>query len=227
MDSKFRLVNNTGLHSEKNICFVNTALQLFHNIPTIREYFIQKNYQSSVRPSSNMPICNEISNLFNATYLTHTSAAKLRALVSQASKKVYLNNGSHQDAVEFFSIMVESIENELHLEESLNKSIIQKFRGMEKVEKGFENVPNGQCQKCFKKPRDETEEFLVLPLVVNQSANSLSINDLLKKHFSSEKGYASMKCDCCNHIKDCTLQGNCKPKSISMTRSLIEILKFY
>ena len=206
MDSKFRLVNNTGLIAEQNICFVNTALQLFHNIPTMRDYFMQKHYQSSVRPSCNMPICNEISNLFNATDMTLISAAKLRALVSHASKKVYLNNGTHQDTVEFFSIMVESIEKELHSEVGLNQSIIKRFRGMEKVTKGFENAPDGQCQKCLKKPRDETEEFLVLPLVVNQSANSLSLNDLLKKHFSSEKGYASMKCDCCNHIKDCTLQ---------------------
>ena len=61
---------------------------------------------------------------------------------------------------------------------------------------------------------------------MNQSANSLSMNDLLKKHFSSEQGYASMKCDCCNHIKDCTLQGICKPKSISMTRSLIDTPEF-
>ena len=65
------------------------------------------------------------SNLFNATDMTHISAAKLRALVSHASKKVYLNNGTHQDTVEFFSIMVESIEKELHSEEGVNQSIIK------------------------------------------------------------------------------------------------------
>ena len=33
MDQTLKLVNNTGLSTEQNLCYVNTALQLLNNIP--------------------------------------------------------------------------------------------------------------------------------------------------------------------------------------------------
>ena len=45
-----KLVNNTGLISEKNLCYINTELQLLYSIPEIKEFFVSKKYRDSFKP---------------------------------------------------------------------------------------------------------------------------------------------------------------------------------
>ena len=54
-----KLVNNTGLKSEKNLCYVNTELQLLYSTPDARNLFSSKAYRGNFQ--GNLPICDELS----------------------------------------------------------------------------------------------------------------------------------------------------------------------
>ena len=59
-----QLVNNTGLKTEQNICFVNIIVQLLNNIPSIQAYFKERCYKLEMTGSKKTDVCNEISNIF-------------------------------------------------------------------------------------------------------------------------------------------------------------------
>ena len=42
-----KLVNNTGLKAEKNLCLVNSTLQLLYSILDVRDFFKNKNYREN------------------------------------------------------------------------------------------------------------------------------------------------------------------------------------
>ena len=74
-----KLVNNTGLRSERNLCYINTELQLLYSIPEVNEFFVSKQYRKSC--TQKLPICDEISRIFGTRGQFPTSAAELRRLV--------------------------------------------------------------------------------------------------------------------------------------------------
>ena len=74
-----KLVNNTGLISEKNLCYINTELQLLYSIPEVTEFFVSKKYRETC--TQKLPICDEISRIFGTRGQFPTSAAELRRLV--------------------------------------------------------------------------------------------------------------------------------------------------
>ena len=94
MFSPIKLINNTGLKSEKNLCFVNTALQLLYCIPRVRVLFKSKEYRLPSECGKKMKICDEIARLFNSEINCNLSTAELRHLVSIASERLYLHNSS-------------------------------------------------------------------------------------------------------------------------------------
>ena len=57
-----KLVNNTGLTSERNLCYVNTELQLLYSIPDVYQFFTSKKYKENY--TERLPICDEISRIF-------------------------------------------------------------------------------------------------------------------------------------------------------------------
>ena len=63
MEGRLRLVNN-GLRSESNLCFVNSAVQMLHNIPRIKSLFLEKEYKLQNENQQNMNICDELSLIF-------------------------------------------------------------------------------------------------------------------------------------------------------------------
>ena len=49
--SHLRLRNNTGISSERNLCFVNSIIQVLNNIPEFKEYFTSRRYKLNFKPN--------------------------------------------------------------------------------------------------------------------------------------------------------------------------------
>ena len=94
-----KLKNNTGLNEEKNLCFVNSALQLLNSINELKNLFVSKRYRKNLHDTS--PISDELSRLFSLEGKVTGSAGALRQMVGQSSGKHYLYSGSQQDVCEF------------------------------------------------------------------------------------------------------------------------------
>ena len=78
MGPDLQLVNNTGLKTEQNICFVNITVQLLKSIPSIQAYFKERCYKLEMTGSKKTDICDEIADLFISSGKKYCSAAKLR-----------------------------------------------------------------------------------------------------------------------------------------------------
>ena len=90
-----KLFNNTGLFTEKNICFINSSLQLLYALPEVRGYFAEKKYRTD--PDQAFPICDQISAIFRSSGAT-TSAGSLRVEVGKVGDLSRFSNGEQQDA---------------------------------------------------------------------------------------------------------------------------------
>ena len=49
-----RLINNPSLEEEKNLCFVNSSLQLLYCIPEARKFFINQEYKINQDESADL-----------------------------------------------------------------------------------------------------------------------------------------------------------------------------
>ena len=130
-----KLVNNTFLESEKNLCFVNTALQLLHSVPRMDLFFKLKEYKLPYEKDRQMKICEEISRLFRSKE-NYTSAAELKRLVATKSGKTYLNDGTQQDTVEFMVTLLQEVQEEISADNLEARVVVEEFWGIEKNEKG-------------------------------------------------------------------------------------------
>ena len=128
--SVLKLVNNTGLKSERNLCYVNTELQLLHSIIYIREFFTSEAYKEDQH--GRFPVCDELSRIFKTAGKIQTSAAELRRLVGSYVKRVDISNGSQQDIEEFHCLLFDIIEEELG---SNGLSLLNKLKGQEQIQR--------------------------------------------------------------------------------------------
>ena len=122
-----KLKNNTGLNEEKNLCFVNSALQLLNSINELKNLFVSKRYRKNLHDTS--PISDELSRLFSLEGKVTGSAGALRHMVGQSSGKHYLYGGSQQDVCEFLEILFEELAKELSEADEYTISIMSKFWG--------------------------------------------------------------------------------------------------
>ena len=127
MFPKMKLVNNTGLESEKNLCFVNTSLQLLHCAPRMNRFFVMKEYRLPNEQKREMKICDEVARLFNTEKHLTLSAAELRRLVATKSGRHYLKDGSQQDTVEFLVTLLTEVENEISTNNWEARTVVQEF----------------------------------------------------------------------------------------------------
>ena len=67
--ASMKLVNNTGLESEKNLCFVNTELQLLYSISDVKDFFALKQYRENC--TEKLPLCDELSRIFLTAGMTY------------------------------------------------------------------------------------------------------------------------------------------------------------
>ena len=169
--------------------------------------------------SKKTEICDELSNLFILSGKRYCSAATLRNLVASKSERSYLSDGSHQDAIEFMMTLLQLVKSETS---NQSYSIIDGYIGLEKLEKNFVLGLNGQCVKCSKKPRDEVEEFSIFELAVPNSTKKFLLQQLINISLNTYTTDSEMKCDCCTHFYDCSLEGDCRPKQISAKRSILQ-----
>ena len=217
-----KLVNNTGFESEKNLCFVNSALQLLNCTPRVRTFFKMKEYRLPNEQNRVMQICDEVSRLFNWEGDMPASAAEVRHIVATVSGNDYLSNGSQQDTVEFLITLLQGVEEEISKDNWEAKALIQEFWGIEKNERKFLNKNNGVCNRCKAGPRTEEETFQVLHLNAPDTGSVLTLKGLVQNHFSESSDTAYMRCQCCTHKTSCPGTGVCKPKPFSSRSILVK-----
>ena len=133
MSQKMKLVNNTS-DSEKNLCFVNSALQLLSSVPRINMLFKAREYRLPHEHKRVMKICDEVARLFSSGGHFAVSSAELRRLVADKSGRTYLKDGSQQDLVEFLISLLQLVDEEISQENWEIKVVIQEFWGIEKTE---------------------------------------------------------------------------------------------
>ena len=90
-----KLVNNTGLESEKNLCFVKTELQLMYSISDVKDFFALKQYRENC--TEKLPLCDELSRIFLTAGRFNTTAAELRRIVGNLYRRDDICNGVQQD----------------------------------------------------------------------------------------------------------------------------------
>ena len=122
-----KLVNNTGLRSEKNLCYVNTELQLLYSTPDIRHFFVTKTYRGNYREQ--LLVCDEVSRIFRTEGRFASSSAELRRLVGQFYSREDIVNGVQQDLEEFHTLLLGVIEIELTRIGYGQSTFLNKFKG--------------------------------------------------------------------------------------------------
>ena len=206
-----KLVNNSWDESTRNLCFVNTSLQLLYSLPEVRSFFVNKEYKINQHESANLKICNEVSRIFKTAGQFTTSAATLRLLVGCESQNVDICSGSQQDITFFLRHLIQQIEIELAELDGPQALFMNKFWGREHVTKKFINSSDGTCNRCKRLPRQETEDFNMLKLESVITNNSVSLSTMIQDSFSEGTDILKMKCsDCCPHTGVCPLTGMCK-----------------
>ena len=221
MFPKIKLVNNTNLKSERNLCFVNTALQLLHCIPRMSTFFKIREYRLLNEQNRKMEICDEISRLFNSEGNFICSASELRRVVAKKSGRHYLQDGSQQDTVEFLLTLLQEVEEEISVDNWEARVVVQEFWGVEKKVKKYVNR-SGICNKCKSSPRDEIEKVQVLHLDIPNTCSVIRLNGVLENYFSESSDNAKMKCNCCTHKTNCPKTGVCKPKEIVSKKGIVK-----
>ena len=214
-----KLVNNTGLISERNLCYINTELQLLYSIPEVTEFFVSKKYRETC--TQKLPICDEISRIFGTRGQFPTSAAELRRLVGTLHGRRDICDGAQQDLLEFHTLLLTSIEDELATVGYRALSFLIKFKGKERTKKVFLHTRDGCCTKGHSVRTDEVE-FQVIKIDVPSTIRKLSLNNLVNNKFGERTETLYMKCsDCCQHPSNCPQNGPCKLAAASSKTELV------
>ena len=186
-----RLRNNTS-YTEKNLCFVNSSLQLLNSIEEFREIFTSGSYQQYA--IGNTPIWNEMSRLFKFSGSSSASASALRILVASKSEQPSLCDGSQQDIVEFIEILLRELEKEL----SPVMGLLSKFWGKEVHKKRFLEAKDGSCHKCGQYPMSSEQSFCSMKLYVKEGQRRISLQNLVMQNQLDQKHCLEMRCSYCN-----------------------------
>ena len=109
-----RLYRRKVASRERNICYVNSVLQLLHAIPVIRRFFLD--HQPDSEGKGKLMICDEIHRIFLCAETGEpTSAANLRGIIGawRGRDLAYISRGGQQDAAMFLTLLLDLIEEEL------------------------------------------------------------------------------------------------------------------
>ena len=107
--SSFRLTRNSYFSSERNICYINSVLQLLHCLPIIKNYFLNQMFRSN--DLSSYQLCSEVLRIFGfAGKRPIASAAALRTLLGSRPGQEEINDQSQQDAVFFMNVFLNNLE---------------------------------------------------------------------------------------------------------------------
>ena len=223
--SVLKLINNTGLKTERNLCYVNASLQLLHSIPDVRKFFKNKEYRLNYL--EHLPVSDEIARIFATEGKFCTTTAELRRLIAHFHGRMDIWDGSQQDLEEFHRMLLEALENELSHVGFAASRFLSKFCGMEQNKKKFINTNNvGHCKEGHV-ARIEEEQFKMIKLDVPLTGKELSLNNMIDNHFSENPNTILMKCsDCCLHTTNCPQSGKCKLKEAVSQKCLLSTPTF-
>ena len=101
-----KLLNNTGILHEENICFLNASLQALKSMESCCQFFIRREYDPG---NLHFPICDEIGRLFRGNSEAIQSAGQLRKLIGLQEGCRSYNDGTQQDAGSLLLILLELI----------------------------------------------------------------------------------------------------------------------
>ena len=148
-----KLLNNID-NDTRNLCFVNSAIQLLHSIPEIRNYIKHLEYNLEF----DLPVCMELKRIFKSEGKLVVSGAELRKLIGHSSGRLGMSNGSQQDIMDFHDLLLKSIENEVLMVGDLDGlCLMNQFCGNENINKKFLNTSKGDCkQGHFARTEEET-----------------------------------------------------------------------
>merc|ERR1711874_67127 len=166
-----KLVNRLGAHkTERNLGCVNAILQMLKSVPEIEKMFQSKSY--SVGCNKDMPICEEISELFRAGKNEERSAAYLRMLIRKNTAEVFPCFGEEQDLFVFFRIIHQAVRKELR---NSNKESVKSWNK-------FRRSSSLSCQHCGGEEISEDPEVMSLsPVEGSNTLISRLINKLQKE----------------------------------------------
>ena len=169
-------LSNFGTPLERNICFINSILQLLHCVSVIRNLVKKRAYKST--PETLTPVCDELSRIFNYQGDV-TSAGPLRELLGAKKGLSYVMAGEQEDASMFLRHLLDQIFQEVdpdaRLEELINITI---------AHQACFNTPDGACNKCgYISPPDENNRKV---LVLQESSESSSLQDLIQFYFQDQ-----------------------------------------
>merc|ERR1712079_116377 len=177
-----RLVNRLGAHkTERNLGCINAILQMLKSVPDIEKMFQSKSY--SVGCNKEMPICDEISELFRNN--EELSATYLRILIRKNTAEAFPCFGEQQDLFLFFRIIHQAVRKELRNSNQESMKSWNKFRRSISV----------SCQHCRGEEMPEDPEVMSLSPI----KGSNTFISRLKNNFKlQEEGNDDVLCRLCN-----------------------------
>merc|ERR1711874_9619 len=179
-----KLVNRLGAHkTERNLGCINTILQMLKSVPEIEKMFQSKSY--SVGCNKDMPICDEISELFRAGKNEGRSAAYLRMLIRKNTAEVFPCFGEDQDLFVFFRIIHQAVRKELRNSNKKSVKSWNKFRRSNSL----------SCQHCGGEEMSEDPDVMSLSPV--EGSNTF-ISRLINSFNLQEEGNDKVLCRLCD-----------------------------
>ena len=132
-------LSNFGTPLERNICYINSILQLLHCVSVIRNLVKKKAYKTT---ETSTPVCDEISRIFNYQGDV-TTAGPLRKLLGAKEGLSYVTAGEQEDAALFLRQLLDQIfmeiDRDVGLEELIQISV---------AHQACFNTPDGACNRC-------------------------------------------------------------------------------
>ena len=233
---KRRMESNTKskelkLMNRGSDCFVNSVIQLL--MSTEYMTFIECNLPHLLHQSApdTYPFSRLLRNIYRKESLgKNISVAAVRTFVAHVSGKHYLDNGTQQDAEEFFRAMELILSEELLELESFRKCRDNHW-GRKEIRRIFRNsTRDGKCENCGQIPSSISEPFFLLQLNVVHSISSINLSTLIENHFTESTTTERIKCsNCCPHDRDrlpCSLTEMCKVKEASEITQLLIAPKY-
>ena len=218
MDSSFTtlLLRNASEGSDKNLCFVNAAIQVLRCIPEVKQNVQNYPFYSGVQ--------NDLKNILDYEDNNQTvSASKLRQSLGRIFNKQQYLNGDQCDSLEFLEYLIQETHPDI-------RSLFN-FKISTKREYLINDKLSG-CQFCGEYPSTASEDDVVLKLSFPECnyEGGIPLQQLINSRFSGKftEQKDGMRCNnCCQH--DNAMSHNprkCRPKPFFSTDKLVEYPKY-
>ena len=125
-----------------------------------------------------------------------------------------ISSGSQQDGVEFLTLLLASLPSEFSDCFSFSERVVRKFVGVEE----------GACPDCLTMPQHTVDLQIILHIDVPNIEHTISLTDLIHKHFSPKLSDAGKRCNTCCPHQHTTCPGTeirCSSKQFSEQKTLI------